>query len=146
VTAARKYIENVRIDDNNLIIPCLKCVYGTCEEPTVCSWMMLLLQVISSVLFVLCVVTHGCLWNNCLCLKTKIICDKTNQPAPSFSPYERKFVRALVISERQSATLVTNCGDLPRLEYVEITDVTATNDGQQQCPHITCRGVKIVCM
>ena len=97
-------------------------------------------------LSVLCVVTHGCIWNDCLCTRTKIICDRNNRPDPSFSPYERQFVKALIISSRQVATLITNCADFRRLDYVEIKDLENGNNGYDQCPKTNCQGVTVVCM
>ena len=98
-------------------------------------------------LLTLIIESDACVWNDCLCLQSKIICDETNAPNPRFTEYERKFVNGLVISSKQAPTLLAECHDLPRLDYIVIKDQDDSDirEAGPNCPKPRCQGVKVIC-
>lgn len=99
------------------------------------------------ILLIAAIGTDGCTWNDCLCLQTKIICDETNTAHPRFTEYERKYVNGLVISTKQVETLLAECVELPRLNYILIKDQDdgGIREAGTNCPKPRCDGVKVIC-
>ena len=92
----------------------------------------------------------ACAWNNCLCLQSKIICDETNVAAPRFTAYERKYISGLIINNKQAATILEECRDMPRLDYIQIkpnedVDHDVIWEEGPSCPKPRCPGVKVIC-
>ena len=94
-----------------------------------------------------CVKSDCCVWNDCLCLQSRIICDETNTANPRFTDYERKFVNGMIISSKQAPTVLEECQELRRLKYIVIKDQddSGTQEAGPTCPKARCQAVEVIC-
>jgi hypothetical protein len=65
---------------------------------------------------------NACSYNDCICVDEMVGCELTDESEPLFSREELLEIRHLQVTATQTAWIITQCPNFPRLQRVKLID------------------------